>query len=257
MLVFKKKFMKVICIALLVSFFSFFGCSKDNNDSNNGNLRISVKSNADMVSRTVSSKANNAEIVISEFKMNLKEFELELDLESEDEESWNNDNEQWNDDGQFDYIDDFELEGPFELDLMSGQVTFINTNVPNGIYEELEFKFHKGTDSSSELFGKTILIRGTIDGMAFEFWDDFWDEIEVDFSNPQIDISIQNDTNSVVVFFDLNAVINASGGVDLSSAQDGNQDGFIEIYHNDPDGNSALAQQLRNAIRDQIDLIDD
>ncbi|MBT8257774.1 MAG: hypothetical protein KJO49_04845, partial [Bacteroidia bacterium] len=185
------------------------------------------------------------------------EFELELDDEFEDSESWDDDDEDWNDDGYFDYEDEFEFEGPFDLDLMSGQVTFINANVPNGTYEELEFKFHKGTDPSSELFEKTILIRGTIDGMSFEFWDDFWDEIEIDFENPQVDITVQNDGNSIVVFFDLDSVINSAGGVDLSTAQDGNQDGLIEIYHNDPDGNSDLAQELRNLIRDHIDLLDD
>ncbi|MBT8267646.1 MAG: hypothetical protein KJN59_00350 [Bacteroidia bacterium] len=249
--------MRVLCMALLVSVFSLMGCSKDNDDSISGNLQISVRSNADMVSRAMNGKATNADVAISEFKMNLKEFELELDDEFEDSESWDDDDEDWNDDGYFDYEDEFEFEGPFDLDLMSGQVTFINANVPNGTYEELEFKFHKGTDPSSELFEKTILIRGTIDGMSFEFWDDFWDEIEIDFENPQVDITVQNDGNSIVVFFDLDSVINSAGGVDLSTAQDGNQDGLIEIYHNDPDGNSDLAQELRNLIRDHIDLLDD
>ena len=46
-------------------------------------------------------KANTATIEISEFKMNLKEFELELDDEFEDESEWENDNEDWNDDGLF------------------------------------------------------------------------------------------------------------------------------------------------------------
>ncbi|MBT8270488.1 MAG: hypothetical protein HKO90_09550 [Flavobacteriaceae bacterium] len=251
-----KRFKKASGFVLILSILTLTGCSKDESDLNSGQLRVGIRSNADMISRSVQQRAN-ADVVVSEFKMNLKEFELELDDESEDSDSWDDDSDDWNDDGHFDYEDEFEFEGPYELDLMSGQVTFINATVPNGIYEELEFKFHKGTDSSSELFEKTILIRGTIDGVPFEFWDDFWDEIEVDFSNPQIDISVQNDVNSVVIFFDLNSVINAAGGVDLSNAQDGNQDGLIEIYHDDPDGNSNLAQQLRNAIRDHIDLIDD
>ncbi len=256
MLIQKANAMKGVLAILLISSLSLVGCSSESNDPNSGQLRVGIRSNPDLITRATDSRAEAA-ILITEFKMNLKEFELELDDEFEDPESWDDDSDDWNDDGHYDYMDEFEFEGPFELDLMSGQVTFITANVPNGVYEELEFKFHKGTDSSSELFGKTILIRGTIDDIPFEFWDDFWDEIEVDFSNPQIDITVQNDVNSVVIFFDLNSVINAAGGVDLSTAQDGNQDGLIEIYHNDPDGNSDLAQLLRNKIRDHIDLIDD
>ena len=243
-------------IALFISVMFLTGCSDENLNSNDGQLKISVSSNANQVGRTASNKVENMTINISEFKMNLKEFELELEDGFEDDD-WENDDEAWNDDGMFDYEDEIEFEGPFELDLMSGQVTFISTVVPNGTYEELEFKFHKGTDASSELFGKTVLVRGTIDNVPFLFWDDFWDEIEIDYNNPQIDITIENDINSIVIFFDLSAVINSTGGVDLSQAQDGNQDGLIEIYHNDPDGNSNLAQQLRNAIRNHIDLIDD
>ena len=252
-----KTYLKPFMIVIFGLILSLLGCSEDTLDANNGQLRIAIKSNPQEIVRSMVNKANTATIEISEFKMNLKEFELELDDEFEDESEWENDNEDWNDDGLFDYEDEFEFEGPFELDLMSGQIVFINTNVPNGTYEELEFKFHKGTDQSSELYDKTVLIRGSIDAIPFEFWDDFWDEIEVDYANPQIDITVQNDVNTVTIFFDLSAILDSANGVDLSMAQDGNQDGLIEIYHNDPDGNSALANQLRNTIRDHIDLIDD
>ncbi len=245
----KTKFL--INILLISAFLSFYSCSKDDSSDIQSGLTIRVTSTFNN-GRSLDMKSTQAEIEVTEFKMNMKEFELELDDSME-----NDDNESWDDDGSFDYMDEIELDGPFELDLRSGEITFINVEVPDGTYEEIEFKFHKGTDPSSEMFEKTALIRGTIDSVPFEFWYDFWDEIELDFENPQFDISIQNNSESLLIQFDLSTVLNSPIGVDLSQAQDGNNNGIIEISPDDTDGNNALAQQLRDAIKDNIDLIDD
>ena len=80
----------------------------------------------------------NANVDVTEFRVNLKEFELEVDfdeMEMESESEMEND-ESWDDDGFYDYEDEIELEGPFELDLMQGQVTFINASIPEGVFEE-------------------------------------------------------------------------------------------------------------------------
>jgi hypothetical protein len=184
--------------------------------------------------------------------LNLKEFELELDIVEQED-----DNEQWDDDGHFDFQDEIELEGPFELDLLAGQISFLSTSVPMGNYEEIEFKFDKGTDSMSQLFEKSILVKGTVDNIPFIFWHNFEDEIELDFEDPQFDITVASGTENLSIEFDLSLLFNSVGGVDLSQAVDGNNDGTIEISPVDTDGNNAIAQQIRDRFKDFIDLLDD
>ena len=60
-----------------------------------------------------------------------------------------------------------------------------------------------------------------------------------------------------MIDFDLSLIFDSTAGVDLSQATDGNQDGTIEISPSDPDGNNELAQSIRNAIKQHIDLLDD
>ncbi|MFT5942696.1 MAG: hypothetical protein ACI9AV_001210 [Sediminicola sp.] len=234
-------------------------CSKEDSSSGKGQLSITAKS---MVSST-SSKASltgkslNSDVTITDFRMNLSEFELEMDDDNEEDDTEDSDNEQWNDDGYFDFEDEIELEGPFELDLLAGQVSFISVEIPNGIYEELEFKFDESTDPNSDLFGKSVLIQGTVNGTPFIFWHNFEDEVEVDFEDSQLDIVIQNNTNELILNFDLSLVFDVTSGVDLSQAADGNGDGIIEISPIDQDGNNAIAQSIKNNIKAAIDLLDD
>lgn len=65
---------------------------------------------------------------------------------------------------------------------------------------------------------------------------------------------INNNTLEVVINFDLKEVLAV---VDLSTATDNDGDGVITISPQDEDGNNALAQALKEAIKDQIELMDD
>lgn len=235
------KLMLLFAVILIVS------CSKD--DSNSGVLSVSAK--ATTVNKSFNVKNINAQVIISDFLLNIKEFELEMD-----DNEQGDDNEQWDDDGYYDFNDDLELQGPFELDLMSGQVTFFSVDVPNGTFEEIEFKFDESTDATSDLFGKSILIKGTVDSTPFIFWHDFDDEIEVDFEDPQFDIVVQNSSNSVIIDFDLSLLFNGVNSIDLSQATDDNGDGTIEISPSDNDGNNELAHQIKDKIKTLIDLLD-
>lgn len=220
----------------------------------NGQLAISAKSN--YVSPTgktaTTDKASTNSVVLSDFLLNLKEFELELDIDDQED-----DNEQWDDDGYFDFEDEIELEGPFELDLLAGEISFLTASVPMGKYEEIEFKFDKSTDETSELFEKSILIKGTINNIPFVFWHNFEDELELDFEDPQFDITVSSGTENLSIEFDLSLLFNSVNGVNLSQAVDGNNNGTIEISPVDTDGNNEIAQELRDRFKDFIDLLDD
>ena len=245
-------------LALFLTISLFFSCSDDEVLKDNGLLGISAKANFNNLtvnsSRSIS-KGINSDIVIDNFKMNISEFELELDLEEDDYEDDQND--QWDDDGYFDFEDEIELMGPFELDLISGQISFLDVEVPMGVYEELEFEFDISTDPSSDLFGKSVLINGTIGGTPFIFWHHFEDEVEVDFEDTLFDIAITQNNQGIVIDFNLGMILDSVNGVDLSLANDGNLDGIIEISPEDPDGNNDLAEAIRHKIKEYINLLDD
>ncbi|HHC80799.1 MAG TPA: hypothetical protein ENK46_13010 [Flavobacteriia bacterium] len=243
------KFLQKLAMTLMGSL-TVIACS--NGDApTNGNLSIAAKSTYTKSATLSNAKATNAVVDVTDFLLNLKEFKIEVDQAHEAQE-----NESWDDDGRYDFEDEQKLQGPFELDLLSGQISFLSVDLPNSVYEEIKFKFGKSTDSNSQLFDKSILIKGTIDNTPFVFWHDFEDEVEVDFENPQLDIVVQNSADELIINFDLTSMLDAATGVDLSLAKDMNNDGLIEISPVDNDGNNQLAQQLKQALKSHIDLLD-
>jgi len=204
---------------------------------------------SEMAATTVGAKAtfdsgralNNVEI--SRFMINVEDFELEFD------------DDNGNGGG---FFNDIELEGPFELEFTADGVVipFANVNIPLGQYEELEFEITKSNNPASDLFQKSILIEGTLESVPLVFWHNFEEDVEVDFEDGNTDIVIESNGDSILINFDLSFLFNTST-IDLSSATDGNGDGIIEISPNDTDGNNALANTIKNLIKEGIDLLDD
>ena len=218
-------------------------CTKD--EVNNPNLRIKASAtNTFSQSRTASRTAFNAEVTISEFKLNIKEIELEFDEAYFDVVN----------DSIIDSEDEIELQGPFELDLLTGTTNITSLELPEANYEEIEFEFDRSTDQSSDMFNKTVVIQGTIDTIPFIFWHDFEEEIEVDFENEITDITITSSLTEIIINFDLNAMLSQ---VDLSTAVDGNEDGTIEISPEGADGNNDLAELLKDQLKAAAELLDD
>lgn len=60
-----------------------------------------------------------------------------------------------------------------------------------------------------------------------------------------------------MISFNLTSVLDPTGGVDLSTAVDGNGDGIIESSPSDNDGSRALAEAMKQAIKSQIELLED
>lgn len=211
----------------------FMACSSDDDVKNpdQGYLKIAAKA-----SYTPAASRGADHVSLSNFLINFKEIELEIA------------NAHYNSD------DEIELKGPFEMDLLaSNAVQLVDIEIPNGIYEEIEFEFDKSKNQNSELLGKSMLLKGQINGVDFIFWHDFEDEIEIDYEDANQQLVIDNDTKEVLIDFDVNAVL---GMVDLSSATDGDGDGLITISPQDTDGNQGLANALKLAFKAQIKLLD-
>lgn len=171
-----------------------------------------------------------------------------------DDDGCDIDDEDSNED-RFDSEDEFELRGPFELNLSAGEVTVVDVEIPVGEYEEVEFEMDRSNDPTSELYQKSILMRGAISGTPFEFYHTFDEDFEVEYEDTGRNLIITEENNNSVVFeFDLVSVFNS---IDMSNASDGNANGTIEISPEDNDGNNQLANSIKNAIKYYIDLLDD
>ncbi|NNT71504.1 DUF4382 domain-containing protein [Flavobacterium sp. IMCC34852] len=239
-----KKLKKLLGIITLVIVLA--SCSNDSGSSEN-TLNIVARAT---YSPSANRSALNGDVVLNSFKINLREIEFELAENSSDDDDSNGDSD---DDGFYDSDDEFELYGPFELDLLNQNAPVTTVTVPNGTYEEVEFKLHKSTNSASAMFNKSIEITGTINGTPFIFWHDIDEDFEIDYEDTNQNLVINNNSYDLVFNFDLNQVLSM---VDLSSAVDGDGDGVIEIGPNDTDGNQALANLIEDSIEDSCDLDD-
>jgi len=281
-------------LSLLILLVLTISCSKDDSasstDSKIDNLKIVAK--ATYSGGGSRGARQNSVVTISEFKINLKEIEFKLDDNyygnddngnddngnddngnddngnddngnddngnddngNDDNGNHHSDDHDSNHDGYYGDEEEIELRGPFEIDLLSGQTTITSLNLPNGSYEEVEFKMNRNRDTSSTMYNKSIQIQGTIDGVPFLFWHNVEEKFEIDYHDLGQSLVIADNTATIVFDFNLDAIL---ASVDLSVAVDGNGDGVIEISPNDPDGNQNLAHLIKNKIKEFTDLLDD
>jgi hypothetical protein len=243
-------------VTVLFSMAVLTSCNKD--DLEKGGATIIFKApypdsgiSAARLTKSVSS-VNSGElsngVVIESFKINIKEIELEFD---DDHPLF----------ATGSMASDIELEGPFEIDLMLGGNALVNViaenvELPAAAYKEIEFEFDASENSISEMFMKTILVKGTIYGTPFIFWQDDSFDVEIEFDyNVHLDEAKQA---IIIVSFDIASLFDpAKGGIDISHAKDGNGNGIIEIYPDDPDGNDDLAGKMMDRLEDIIDAFEE
>lgn len=236
------KSIQVFTIAFLM--ITMLSCSNDK-VSSDGNVALRAKVTIDNTSaKDALESKNQASVTISSFKINIREIEFEIDDDD-------NDNE--------DLYSELELEGPFELNLLNGStsISITKVTIPNNVYDEIEFDLYKSTNNQSEMFEKSIQIKGEIDGTPFVFWHDMMDEFEVDYSNNTVDILVDGSVTNITIDFDLSIIFGATSTIDFSIATDNNNDGLIEISPNDNDGNRNLADFIKNLLKESADLQDD
>ncbi len=232
----------------LVAVSAFTACSDDDTtpsvDNDKGKLGIYASASY-APNKNTNTAGRTASVEVSRFRVNLEEIELEYDEIIDENNLYNSE-------------DEIELRGPFEVDLLSPEpVRIVDITLPNGRLEEIEFEFDKSDNPASELHNKSMLMEGTINDIPFVFWHDFEEEIEIEFDDDGAYTVINNDENGILINFDLYAVLNGTPSVDLSLATDGNGDGIIEISPSDTDGNQALAEALKQAIKQQIDILEE
>ena len=240
-------------VTILFSIAVLTSCEKDEPGKGGVTFKFTASyQTSATVSTKSSSSVNNGElsngVVIESFKVNIKEIELEFD---DDHPLFETDS----------VASDIELEGPFEIYLMlEGNilepVIAENVGLPAAPYKEIEFEFDASENSISEMFMKSILVKGTIDGTPFIFWQDDSFDVEIEFDyNVYLD---EVNQAIIIVSFDIASLFDpARGGIDISHAKDGNGHGIIEIYPDDPDGNEELADRFMVRLEDIIDAFEE
>lgn len=233
----KYSFILLIAMALFI-----IGCSNDSDDS-----RIRLKVSATNVSgvsgkSAVSAQKPNENVIFTDFRISIRDVVFKND----DDPNSNLD------------TDEIQFRGPFQIDLLDGADALTQTIgdavVPDGMYKELRFKFHKDEDlpATDELYDRSIYIAGTIDGTPFVFWHDTSENLDVGRSTG---VEVSGNVINFTVEFDMSQFLSSLNQIDLHQAVDGNEDGTIEIFPNDQDGNQDMADALKENIKMTADLI--
>ncbi|WP_297763157.1 DUF4382 domain-containing protein [uncultured Muriicola sp.] len=235
------KSLKKLC--LFATAIVMFSCS---NDSGEGKiqLKLSAVNNTGNTGKSIMpTSKGNENVIFTDFKISIRDVVFKND----DDPNSNLD------------TDEIQFRGPYQVDLLNGSDALTQTIgtafVPDGLYKELRFKFHKDEDLpvTDELFDKSIFIEGTIDGTPFVFWHDTSENLDVGRSTG---VQVIDGTVNFTVTFDISQFLNSFNEIDLSLATDNNQDGVIEIYPNDEDGNQDIADKLKENIKATADIID-
>lgn len=238
------KLLNLIKPTMILSFVVFLSSCQKDDEVKTGNAALKFKGiyNPNMQAKSSALSA----VTIETATINISEIEFDFDDDD------NNNGLTYS---------DIKLKGPFEIKLVENGLGVVATLfddliLPEKGYEEIEFKFDKNENSASDLYKKTVIIKGTINGTPFIFHTDEEFEMEIEFDNA---FNLADVKNAIVsVSFDLQALFDpAFGGIDITSAQDGNGNGIIEIFEDDNDGNEDLADKIEDRLDDIIEAFED
>lgn len=184
-----------------------------------------------------SAEAQN--VVITDFQLSFRDVEFKKDESDLDS-------------------NEIQFRGPYDVDLMSEtealNQTIGSVDVPDGTYKVLRFKLHKDRDRAETdlLYDRSVYMKGTINGIPFEFWHDTSENFDVENTEG---IIVSGNQVNVTVYFRMDDFLSSLNTIDLSEALDGDEDGIIEINPDNDDDNSKIADQLKENIKEAADLI--
>lgn len=234
--------MKNLNLIALFSLLMVFGCSKDETNETGIKLKVSAINPTIQSKLVTSNKLLNNSIIFTDFKISIRDVVFKND----DDENSNL------------VTDEIQFRGPYQIDLLNGSDALTQTIgsafIPDGLYKELRFKFHKDEDlaTTHDLYDRSIYIEGTIDGIPFVFWHDTSENLDVGRSTG---VLVQDNIVELTIQFEISQFLNSLNNIDLSQAKDENNDGLIEIYPNDEDGNQDIAYELKENIKMAADLM--
>ncbi|WP_420319772.1 DUF4382 domain-containing protein [Flagellimonas sp.] len=219
-------------------------CSSDDTDDSRIRLKVAAINTGGTTAKSVSfTGKNNENVAFTDFRISIRDVVFKND----DDPNSSLD------------TDEIQFRGPYQIDLLSGGDAITQTIgdaiVPDGTYKELRFKFHKDEDlpTTDDLYDRSIYIEGTINDVPFIFWHDTSENLDVGRSTG---VQVSGGVINFTVEFNMAQFLSSLKQIDLSLAVDGNENGVIEIFPNDQDGNQEIAKDLKDNIKETADLID-
>jgi hypothetical protein len=235
---------KISILALLV--LAICSCTNDSTSEGNVTLKASAVSSTGKTSLTARTAAAST-VVITDFKINIGNIKFETDMDDmmHDKDPLH---------------EDIKLMGPFLLDLLDPNKTLTqiitSVDIPNAQYEEIEFKFQKSM-VAGEMFGKTYLIKGTINDKPFIVWSDEDAELEMDFEDHNKDFTVTGNDMSLNIKIQLDALmLKLTTLANQGLLLDTDGDGVIEISTGFDDGHSLLGGECRDLLENETHLDD-
>lgn len=259
--------MKFLIIALFVGSL-LAGCAKNADPSATTAVSLSIKATTSSGKPTINGRVM-ATISLTDVKVNVRDIKFDFDLEGHHQDSSSNggngqqgnhndqDTTEFNDGQHHDHDSSFvdhdnpKLKGPFIVDLVNAgsfvDQAITSVNLPNAKFDKVSFKLVPSTEAG-DMNGKSILMTGMIGSTPFVFWHKrdarfgakFQDSTTLVTNGAALKIAIQLELDKI-----LSAV---NGGVDLTTATDGNNDGTISIDPSNVDGNKKLADAIMNLL---------
>lgn len=229
-----KKLFVLLTFFIMGSLF-IWSCSNDDKIIDAG-VKLSVSSTLNNPVKTL----QPGSVVITDFKICIRDIIFKN-----------------NDDSEFD-TNEVQFRGPFIVDLLDSLTTYSETvgliDLPNGVYDKLRLKLHKAETISeaNEMFDKSIIIRGWINGVAFEMWHDTDVEFDFDFISG---LNIADNNFNYQIDFNISQFLNSYYNIDLTLALDEDHDGIIEINPENDDNNENFAEKLKENIKYAAELI--
>lgn len=196
---------------LVLGFAVFASCSSDDDKfvpaEDASIVQVAIRTSNGAKAKLVLAETNS--LFLDKLYMNISEIEFDIHDDMKDKLPGNDD-----------LYSDVELKGPFPINLLSDKAMSDNgwllatTNVPNGIYEEIEFEFedYKGdNDDFKELFGNTIYASGTvvIDDQTVPFTIESDEEVEIELEYENEGLVLDGSSSKVYIDLDLQGMISS------------------------------------------------
>lgn len=245
--------MKKIQIAILIVLGVVLArCS--NNADPSATSTVSLKLSASTTTgKTSFGGRTQSTVTLSDVKVNIREIEFEFDHDDDHfkkDSCFNQDSDHRsmgsNHNGSHQDTET-KLKGPFIIDLMDAGAfvdqVITTVEVPNAQYEKIKFKLSPSTEVG-DMNDKSVLISGSFGSTPFTFWHNARAKFGVKFSD-STSLTTNGEAVTLAIQLELDKVLSVvNGGVDLSKAIDGNNDGTITIDPINTDGNKELADDI-------------
>lgn len=207
-------------------------CSGSGVSNLNGTLKFQTSEGA-----LESAIAINQDVNFNDLRININDIELRTQAEVDANATGN-----------------FLIPGPIQIDLLSTanvETKLVgNLVLPPGTYTEIRFKLSctclfEDPPINNPLYDRSIYMTGTIEGTPFIMWYNINDQFTFTIPGGVV-VTEETDMTDLMVQLNIGSFLDSNQIIDLTTAEDGNQNDIIELGPDSTDGqiNQTLALEL-------------